>query len=355
MLFTIPAIKRAAQAQEGRVEARFHAQAEALVEKQTRDGKPFWELTVADAEAKLTLRAWSDSPAFAFCAALAPGAFLEIEGEFSTHPAFGIEARRWSCRELEPAEVELLLGGPPELQEKQARDFEAIIEALARIADPRLHALCQLFLEEFGERFRRTAAARTYHHARRGGLVEHVAQMIRAAERIAEVYPALNRDLLVTGVLLHDAGKLWENCPEARGFTMPYDERGELIGHIAIGIELLNSLWRKLLTPERAAEWTGLTPASDDVRNHLIHLIAAHHGEMEFGSPVYPKTPEAIALHYLDNLDAKLEMMAAAYQTGTPLASRIVERVRPLPANLVRPLEKYAPTSAPSSQTAESA
>ena len=108
-------------------------------------------------------------------------------------------------------------------------------------------------------------------------------------------------------------------------------------------------------TPERAAEWTGLTPASDDVRNHLIHLIAAHHGEMEFGSPVYPKTPEAIALHYLDNLDAKLEMMAAAYQTGTPLASRIVERVRPLPANLVRPLEKYAPTSAPSSQTAESA
>ena len=76
---------------------------------------------------------------------------------------------------------------------------------------------------------------------------------------------------------------------------------------------------------------------------------------MAFGSPVLPKTPEAIALHYLDNLDAKLEMMAAAYQTGTALAPRIIERVRPLPANLVVPLAKYAPTGAPSSQTGESA
>ena len=347
MLITIPALKRAAQAQEGRVEARFHAQAEAVVEKQTRDGKPFWELTAADAEAKLTLRAWSDSPSFAACAALAPGTFLEIEGEFSSHPAFGIEARRWSCRELEEAEVELLLGGPRELQEKQARDYEAITQALSALADPRLHALCQLFLEDFGDRFRRTAAARTYHHARRGGLVEHVAQMLRAAQALAEVYPTLNRDLLVTGAFFHDIGKLWENCPEPRGFAMPYDERGELIGHIAIGIETLNALWRKLLTPEHLAEWANLTPASDDVRNHLIHLIASHHGEMEFGSPVFPKTPEAIVLHYLDNLDAKLEMMAGAYATGTALAPRIVERVRPLPANLVLPLEKFTPPPEP--------
>ena len=346
-LFTIPEIKRSAQAQEGqgRVEARFHAQAEAIVEKQTRDGKPFWELTVADAEAKLVLRAWSDSPAFGFCAALAPGVFLEIEGEFAQHPAFGVEARRWTCRELEPAEVELLLGGPRELQEKQARDFEAILAALSGIADPRLHALCQLFLEDFGDRFRRAAAARTYHHARRGGLVEHVAQMIRSAQALAEIYPALNRDLLVAGAFFHDVGKLWENCPEPRGFGMPYDERGELIGHIALGIEMLNALWRKLLASEAAAAWTALTPANEEVRNHLIHLIASHHGEMEFGSPVFPKTPEAYVLHYLDNLDAKLEMMAAAYQTGTPLAPRIIERVRPLPANLVLPLDPYLPES----------
>lgn len=342
-LLTISQVKRAAKECEGRAEALFHAQVEAAVQKQTRDGKPFWELTAADAEAKLTLRAWSDSPAFALCAGLVPGAFLEIEGEFSAHPVFGVEARRWSCRPLEAEEIERLLGGSDALREKQARDFETIAEAVSAIADPRLGGLCRLALEDFGDRLRRAAAARTYHHARRGGLVEHVAGMLRAARAIAGVYPALNADLLIAGVLFHDIGKLWENCPEPRGFGMPYDERGELIGHIAIGIELLNALWRKLLASPEAADWAALSPASEDVRNHLIHLIAAHHGEMEFGSPVFPKTPEAIALHYIDNLDAKLEMMAGGYQGGNALAPRIIERVRPLPANLVAPLEKYAP------------
>ncbi len=342
-LLTIPEIKRAAQAQESRVEASFHAQADAVTPKQTRDGKPYWELTAADAEGKLTLRAWSDSPAYAFCESLPQGAFVEVEGEFSAHPAFGVEARRWTGRILEETEVELLLGGPASLREKQARDFETIRTLLGSIADPRLHAICRTFLEEFGERFRRTAAARTYHHARRGGLVEHVAQMLRAADALAGVYPQLNRDLLLSGVFFHDCGKLWECCPEPRGFAMPYDERGELIGHISIGIEVINALWRKIFASEEAAGWSALTPSSEDVRNHLIHLIAAHHGEMAFGSPVLPKTPEAIALHHIDNLDAKLEMMSAAYATGASVAPRILERVRPLPANLVVPLAKFTP------------
>ncbi len=348
-LLTIPAVKSAAlapapaQAQDGRVEARIHAQIETVAEKQTRDGKPFWELTVADAESKLTLRTWSDSPNFGVCAGLARGEFLEIEGEFTHHASYGLEAKRWTCRALEPAEIEALLGGPPSLREKQARDFEAIVALVSTIGDPRLHALCALFLADFGDRFRRAAAARSYHHARRGGLVEHVAQMIRTAAALAEIYPGLNRDLLLAGVLFHDIGKLWENCPEPRGFGMPYDEKGELIGHITIGVEALNALWRKLLATEQAQGWSALLPASDDVRNHLIHLIAAHHGEMAFGSPVVPKTPEAFALHFIDNLDAKLEMIFAGYRTGTPLAERIVERVRPLPGNLVQPLTRFTP------------
>jgi len=77
------------------------------------------------------------------------------------------------------------------------------------------------------------------------------------------------------------------------------------------------------------------------VRMHLLHLIGAHHGEPEFGSPVAPKTPEAMALHYIDNLDARLEMFAAGYTTAKPLAARIFDRVRPLPGNLVKSLEKF--------------
>ncbi len=83
----------------------------------------------------------------------------------------------------------------------------------------------------------------------------------------------------------------------------------------------------------------------EDCRLHLLHLIASHHGEPQFGSPVYPKTPEAIALNYIDNLDARLEMIFAGYPIAKPLAARIFERVRPLPGNLVKPLEKFSESS----------
>jgi 3'-5' exoribonuclease len=125
---------------------------------------------------------------------------------------------------------------------------------------------------------------------------------------------------------------------------MSYDELGELMGHISIGLELVNALWRRL-SVENADAWKNLTPASEDVRTHLLHLIGAHHGALEFGSPVAPKTPEAMALHYIDNLDARLEMFAAGYTTAKPLAARIFDRVRPLPGNLVKSLEKFHQTA----------
>lgn len=338
---SIATLKR--QAAENRVQALVHGQVELLQKKETRDGKPFWELGLTDAEAKLTLRAWSDSPMFEICEQLAAGMFLEVAGEFAQNGSFGVDSKRWTCRELSEAERDSLLGGSPELREKQGADFEAIVENVSAIADPRLRALCRIFLDEFGPRFRRAAAARGNHHARRGGLVEHVAQMIRSAVAVAGVYPMLNRDLMVAGVLFHDSGKLWENAMPADGFSMPFDERGEMLGHITIGIELVNTLWRKLLAQLESAGWSALKPASEDVRLHLLHLIAAHHGELQFGSPVVPKTPEAHALHFIDNLDARMEMLAGGYATARSLAPRIQERVWPLPGNLVTPLGKYAP------------
>jgi 3'-5' exoribonuclease len=148
----------------------------------------------------------------------------------------------------------------------------------------------------------------------------------------------------VAGVVLHDCGKLWENALPADGFVMPFNERGELLGHITIGIEVVNALWRKALATEAAASWQACIPPSEDVRLHLLHLLAAHHGELQFGSPVVPKTPEAWALHYIDNLDAKLEMLALGYAGGRFLAPRIQERLRPLPSNLVTPLPAFVAT-----------
>ncbi len=338
-LLAITEIRR--RAQDGFVTARLHAQVESASAKMTREGKPYCEIALADACDRMTLRVWSDHPDYKVCGALAAGDFVEISGEFTQHQQFGLEARKWNARALAQEEVAELLAGPPDLRERQKADFEFITAAVGAISDPRLRELCRLFLNEFSDRFRRTAAARNYHHARRGGLVEHTAQMMRVAAALAPLYAQLNADLLLAGILFHDSGKLWENHLREDGFSMDFDERGELVGHIAIGLELVNSLWRKLQTEENTRAWQALQPTSEDCRLHLLHLIGAHHGEMEFGSPVTPKTPEAMTLHYIDNLDARLEMFAAGYLTAKPIAPRIFDRVRPLPGNLVKSLEKF--------------
>jgi 3'-5' exoribonuclease len=298
------------------------------------------------------LRVWSDHPAYKACSALTDEGFIELSGEFHQHSQYGLEARKWTVRPLTEQEKRELLQGPADLREKQTEDWEFLTQSIKSIVDPRLRAVSEIFMSEWGERFRRTAAARNYHHARRGGLVEHTAQMMRVAIAVAPLYPQLNVDLLIAGILFHDSGKLWENNFSESGFVMGYDERGELIGHISIGLELVNSLWRKLST-EKAETWKTYLPPSEDVRMHLLHLVGSHHGEMQFGSPVFPKTPEAMTLHYIDNLDARLEMFAAGYVTAKLLADRIFDRVRPLPGNLVKSLEKFQPTSTPSKKDGE--
>ena len=337
-LLTLSEIRRAAQSEP--VEARAHVQVEAAAPRLTRDQKPYCELSLADACDHMTLRVWSDHPAYKACSEMTEESFVELAAEFHTHSQYGLEAQKWTVRPLTEQEKKALLEGPADLREKQTADWEFLAQSVKSIIDPRLRALCDAFLNEWGDRFRRTAAARNYHHARRGGLVEHTAQMMRVGLGIAPLYPQLNVDLLIAGILFHDSGKLWENQFSENGFVMGYDERGELIGHISIGLELVNSLWRKLIS-ENAAAWKDFLPPSEDVRMHLLHLVASHHGEMQFGSPVFPKTPEAMALHYIDNLDARMEMFAAGYTTAKLLADRIFDRVRPLPGNLVKSLDKF--------------
>jgi 3'-5' exoribonuclease len=322
--------------------AFLHAQIDGVTVKQTREQKPYLEIPLRDGTSSFLLRVWSDHPSYAFCSQLRPGDFVEIRGEFFVSTSFGLEARNWAIRSLTAAEKADLLAGPVDVQKKQRSDYEAIESYAASISDPRLRKLCLVFLQEFGDRMRRSAGARNYHHARRGGLVEHVAQMMRSSDAVAKVYRGLNRDLLLAGVLFHDSGKLWENCFPKDSFMMPFDVRGELIGHVSIGVELVNRLWQRLKESADFSDWNLLSPDSESVRLHLIHLVASHHGEKEFGSPVEPKTPEALALHLIDNLDAKLEMMTNAYQLGKRLNAEVVERVRPLPTNLVEPLPPFS-------------
>jgi 3'-5' exoribonuclease len=331
---TISAIR--AMVKEKAAFAELHAQVEQCTRKEGSNGKPFWELRLRDATDSLILRVWSDSPNVPVCESLESSAGVAVEGEFYQNGQFGMDARRWELRRLYPEESAALFGGSEAERSLLDEDYRHVEQTIAEVADPRLQALGKLFLELYGTRFRRSAAARHNHHARRGGLLQHTSQMMRSAVAICTAYPALNRDLLVTGVLFHDCGKLWEMCPPEEGFEIPRELVGELLGHISIGIEVVNGLWRKLPLDT----WTELAPTSEEVRLHLLHLIASHHGELQYGSPIEPKTPEALALHYVDNLDARLEMIYTAYAKQPEIAPGVYERVRALNTSPVAPLPK---------------
>lgn len=333
---TIRQLKAAAGGQP--LACAIHSQVDGSAAKETSQGKTYYELRLNDGTDTLVWRIFDSSPVFSEVPNLPAGSWVEVSANWTDTGKYGLEPRNAAIRRLDDAEVQSLLSGDEKLRARQEEDFAAITAYCDGMSDPRLRGVCLLFLQQHQERFRRAAAARDYHHARRGGLVEHVAQMMRCAVRICEAYSSLNRDLLLAGVLFHDCGKLWENNYAPGGFTMPYNLHGEMVGHIALGMELVNKLWRQLMDSPESPAWAPMDPPNEMVRVHLLHLVASHHGEMQFGSPVLPKTPEAIVLHHVDNIDAKLEMLRRAYETSAELAPGIFERVRPLPQNIVQPL-----------------
>lgn len=319
---------------------------ESRSERETKTGKPYLILHFSDATGSFKLNAWSDAPLFSAVADMPDGTVLRLDAEW-TQNSYGLNAGTLAWERLDGDALEAFYAGDADTAARQKKAWEAITSFCSEIRDPRLALLTRHFLEQFGARFKRAAAARKNHHARRGGLVEHVAQMMRTADAVCGAYPDLNRDLLLAGILFHDCGKLWENQYPEKGFSQGYSLYGEMLGHIPLGIELVNKLWHDIEDLPEAAGWLTEEPPSDHVRLHLLHLIAAHHGELQFGSPTLPRTPEAIALHHIDNLDAKLEMMKDSYAESNELADGIYEKRFPLPANLVRPLEAYdgAPSS----------
>src|SRR5919109_1284264 len=179
-----------------------------------------------------------------------------------------------------------------------ARLWNAGEPLFRKVENPHLRALADCFLldEEFTQAFCRAPAGVRNHHAYLGGLLEHVVTLLDAAERILPLYPELDRDLLLAGVFLHDVGKVRELSYQK---VFAYSDEGQLIGHLVIGVEMLN---------EKAARVPDLTgePFPTELLLRLKHMILSHHGALEFGSPKLPMTPEAIALHHLDNLDAKV-------------------------------------------------
>jgi 3'-5' exoribonuclease len=169
---------------------------------------------------------------------------------------------------------------------------------VAGFADPHLQQLVRLFLEDasLAPQLREAPAAKMMHHAWIGGLLEHIVSLADICSFAAGHYPGINRDLLLTGAILHDIGKLVEL---RWGTSFEYTLEGQLLGHISLGLAMID---------QKVALVPGFPPR---LKLLVEHLVLSHHGRYEFGSPKLPMIPEAMLLHYLDDLEAKMQTMHA--------------------------------------------
>jgi 3'-5' exoribonuclease len=185
------------------------------------------------------------------------------------------------------------------------RDIEELWKQLemtvASVTNPDLKRLLTALLSDpaMARAYREAPAARQLHHAWLGGLLEHVVSLLSLADGVAAHYPLLDRDLLVTGVILHDIGKVRE-LSWVTGFD--YTVEGVLLGHIQMGVDLVEKTI------------AGLPEFPDRLRTLVLHMILSHHGKLEFGSPKLPMIPEALVLNFLDDLDAKMQSVASEFE-----------------------------------------
>lgn len=191
-------------------------------------------------------------------------------------------------REIEPADYF------PASKRDRDEMYAELMGYIETMRNPHLKALLEAFFAdpEIARRYKTAPAAKSIHHAWIGGLIEHVLSLMTLARFTARHYPEVDEDLLLTGVVLHDIGKIYELTYD-RGFG--YSDEGQLIGHIVIALRMID---------EKARQIPGFPPK---MKLLVEHLVASHHGELEYGSPKVPCFLEAMLLHHLDNLDSKME------------------------------------------------
>ncbi|MFO0795472.1 MAG: HD domain-containing protein [Candidatus Brocadiaceae bacterium] len=263
--------------------------------RETKDKKPYLNLQLADKSGSLEARKWDATSQI--CDSFQKDAFVRIKGVVETFN---------NILQIKISEVSLVPDAQIEMSEFipcTEKDISLLKDELREIfrtiQDVHLSKLLTNIFQDkiIQNAFFTAPAAMQNHHAYLGGLLEHVVSLSKLAISFAGLYPAVKRDLLLTGVILHDIGKIRELSYE-RSFQ--YTDEGYLLGHITSGV---------LIVQKKAMEIEGFP---SDLLNGLLHMILSHHGELEWGSPVKPAIPEAIALHYLDNLDAKIQAATKA-------------------------------------------
>lgn len=262
----------------------------------TNNGQLYISCTLVDRTGNLPARMWQANEAI--YNAMPVDGFIQARGRTESYKG-NLQFIVTALRPIKADKVDLsdfLAATEQDVEEM----WGELVEILRQIKDPHLRLLIKKFMEDqdLVAAYKKSPAAMQMHHAFLGGLLEHTLGIARLAVAVCKLYPSLNADLLLAGVFLHDIGKTDELT---RDMSFSYTDRGQLVGHITTA-----AIWVQQKAQAVAAE-TG-EPFPEKTVTLLQHLILAHHGVHEYGSPKLPATPEAMALHYLDNLDAKMHM-----------------------------------------------
>jgi 3'-5' exoribonuclease len=266
-------------------------------QRTTKTNKPYLNLILGDKTGQLEGRVWEPSdPRIA--KEFERGDIVKARGSASRFDD-RLQMKIDQLRMAQPGEVDKtdLL---PSTTYDVAALWRQLLSFVESFTNPDLKLLVTTLLDDpaMAAAYREAPAAKQLHHAWLGGLLEHVVSLCTLADRVATHYPLLDRDLLLTGVILHDLGKLRELSWEI-GFE--YTVEGMLLGHIQIGTALVEKAIDSL---------PGFPPR---LKTLVLHMILSHHGKLEFGSPKLPMIPEALALSFLDDLDAKMQAMATEF------------------------------------------
>jgi 3'-5' exoribonuclease len=267
-------------------------------QRTTRTAKPYLSLILGDNSGQIEARVWDPTDS-RIAVDFSKGDVVKVRAAVSKFEGV-LQLKIERLRKLTSTEFDRsdLL---PATTYDVAELWSKLEAAVAGFTDPDLQRLVTAILADpiVREAFIEAPAAKQLHHAWLGGLLEHVVSLIGLADRVVPHYPMLMRDLVVTGVILHDIGKIRE-LAWATGFE--YTLEGQLLGHIQIGAAMV----------EKTID--SLPDFPPRLKTLVLHMILSHHGKLEFGSPKLPMIPEALMLNFLDDIDAKMQTLASEFQ-----------------------------------------
>ncbi len=255
----------------------------------SQKGSPYLNIRLKDRTGDVDGKVWEN--AITWDKAFKKGDLIRIQARALSFKN-AIQLSIIELKKVEDAEVELADYFPVAKGDRAAM-FAEILAYCDQVKTPCLAELLQSFFkdEKISGLFRRAPAAKGFHHVYIGGLLEHTLSVVRLLDRAAAHYAGVNRDLLIAGGILHDIGKIYEFSFER---IVEYSDPGRLVGHIVIGVEMID------------ARIAAIPDFPEQTAMELRHLILSHHGVLEYGSPKRPKTLEALIVHYMDDLDAKV-------------------------------------------------